>query len=222
MIRTAETSLPPREHVTTAGSVKSLIAVVMLVATILMVMFDSAAFITAWQGPIAYPGVQFTMRGSDVLIAEVTDPAVSRLGVRTGQAVRWQGRSEWRAALPRTGDTVTVATPSGPVVLRALHQPLTTALVVVAFASIFGSLTVLVLTGVLCYKKPGVMTVALWLFLAANFNVAWLLAAYGQLPDALARPTWLFILAVLGAWGWPAGAARAPWLAAGPGRDDRA
>jgi hypothetical protein len=200
MLRTADASMPPREHVTTAGSVKSLVAVVMLVATILMVLFDSAALITVWQGPIAYPGVQLTTRGSDVLIGEVTDQAVSRLGVRPGQVVRWQGRSEWRAAFPRAGDAISGATPSGPVVLRALHQPMTTALMVVAFASILGALTVLVLTGVLCYKKPGVMTVSLWLFLAANFNVGWLLAAYGQLPEPIARPTCLFILAVLGAW----------------------
>ena len=135
MIRTAEASLPPREHVTTAGSVKSLVAVVMLVATILMVLFDSAALITVWRGPIVYPGIQFTTRGSDVLIAEVTDPAVSRLGVRAGQAIGWQGRSKWRAAWPHAGDTITVATPSGPVVLRAQHQAMTTAPMIVAFAS---------------------------------------------------------------------------------------
>lgn len=202
MINTAREALSTAEHISSASSLKSLVSIVTLVATVLVVLFDSAALITIWQGPVVYQGVDFTTRGSDVVVADVTDPHLAHAGFRPGQTVHWQGRSEWRAAWPRPGDTLTVQTASGPATVRAAHQRMGPTLAAVAATTVLASIAVFIFAGVLCYRKPGIMTVALWLFLAANFNISWLLTIYSQLPEVAARPIVVLILIVFGGWSY--------------------
>ncbi len=174
----------------------------MLVATILFVLFDSAALITVWKGWIQYQGVDFTQQGARVVVADVTDPTLYRRGVRPGQTIGWRGRSEWRAAFPRPGDTVQVNTPSGRVPVRAAYQRFSPALAAVALISILGAIAVLIFAGILCYRKPGILTIAFWLFVATDFNVGWLMNVYAQAPEPAGYVLVLFVLAVLGGWGY--------------------
>jgi hypothetical protein len=198
----AGTPLDPKAHTPSRTSIKPLIAIVMLIATILTVIFDAFALVTVWQGPVAYQGIDFATRGSDVYVGAVTDPALYREGVRVGQRATWQGRSAWRAMSPRPDDVIEIQSPGGAVTIRASRAPFSSALKAVAFAMVIGALAVLVFAGVLCYQRPGVMTVALWLFVAFNFNIGWLMNIYSQLPEAAARPIVVFILAVAGGWSY--------------------
>jgi len=202
MLSTAAEPLSPREHLAPASSIRPLVAVMMLVATILFVLFDSAALVTVWKGSIEYQGADFTQQGSKIVVADVTDPALYRRGVRPGQTISWQGRSEWRAAYPRPGDTVQVNTPSGAVPVRATYQTFGPALAAVAVTSILGSIAVLIFAGILCYRKPGIMTIAFWLFVAVDLNVGWLMNVYAQAPEPLGYALVLFIFAVLGGWSY--------------------
>jgi hypothetical protein len=185
-----------------AWSIKPLVSIVMLVATILFALFDSTALIIVWQGSVEYQGANFTTQHGKTIVYDVTDPRLYKRGMRPGQTVRWTGRSEWRAAFPHPGDTVQVDTLSGPVTVRATHVPLAQPLNVIAAITILAAIAVLIFAGVLCYRKPGIMTASLWFFVAVNFNVDWVINVYGQAPDPIARAVVLFTLAVLGGWGY--------------------
>jgi hypothetical protein len=174
----------------------------MLVATILAVLFELPAFVTVFQGPVEYQGITITSRGSSAVVSTVSNERLIRQGVRPGQRIVWPGRTAWRAAWPRPGDTIGVQTPSRVVTVYAGRSPLPPSLLIVAVTMIAGSLAVLVFAGILCYRRPGVMTIAFWVFVAANFNVGWLMNIYAQAPESVGRPIVLFILAILGGWSY--------------------
>lgn len=201
MVNTAAEPLS-RQNDAPASSIKPLISILMLVATILVVLFDSAALIMVWQGPVQYQGAAFTTQHGKVLVYDVTDARLYKQGMRPGQSVHWSERSEWRAAFPRPGDTVQVDTPSGPVSVRAAHVPFTPVLNAIVAVTILGALTVLIFAGILCYRKPGIMTVSLWFFVAVNFDIGWLMNIYGQAPDPIGYALVLFIFAIFGGWAY--------------------
>jgi len=202
MITAAAEPIRPEESAPSTDWVKPLAAIVMLVATILAVLFELPAFITVFQGPIEYQGITLTTRNAVPVVSAVTSPELLREGIRPGQRVVWQGRTAWRAAWPRPGDAILVQTPSRTVTVYAAHSPFALPFQIIAIAMIAGSLLVLVFAGILCYRRPGAMTIAFWIFVAANFNVGWLMNIYAQAPESIGRPIVLFILAILGAWSY--------------------
>lgn len=201
MIRTIAEPLSPAPA-STSDWIKPLVSIVMLIATILTMLFELPAFVTIFQGPVTYQGVTLTTHDGKGVVAAVSDPKLIAQGVRPGQPLAWEGRSAWRAAWPQAGDSIQIQTPQKTVSVFAAHSPFAPSLQVIATAMVLGSLGVLIFAGVLAYRRPGVMTVAFWLFVAANFNISWLMNAYGQAPEAVGRPIVLFIEAVLGGWSY--------------------
>jgi hypothetical protein len=183
-------------------SFKPVVAIVMLVATILMVIFDAGALVTVWQGPVQYRGIDVAARGADVVVVSVNDPNLARQGVRVGQQLTWQGRSTWRAAWPLIGDVAQIQTRSGAVPVSAARAPFDAAFIAVAVTMILAAIAVLVFAGILCFQRPGVMTVALWLIVAVNFNIAWLMNVYSQFPEAVGRPIVALIVGLAGGWSY--------------------
>lgn len=184
----------------TAGEVRPLVAIIMAVATILLVLFSLPAFVTVTQGFVEYPvGIDYSQaRGPRV--GYVSDPTLLGTGVRVGQTLTWSGRSQWRAGNPVPGDALQVQTPRGPVTVRAARRPLAPSVEAIVFSNVVVALAIFIFAGVLCYKRPGVMTIALWLFLSMDFNIQFLINFYQQFPEPLARPIVSFISAFFGGW----------------------
>lgn len=183
-----------------AGELRPLVAIVMAVATILLVLFELPAFVTVTQGFIEYPiGIDYS-RAQGPRVGYLSYPDQLPADVRVGQLVTWTARSWWRAGNPLFGDAVQVQTPRGPVTLRAARQPLAPSTQAVVLVNIIVAIAVFIFAGVLCYKRPGIMTIALWVFLAMDFNIQFLINFYQQMPEAVARPIVSFISAFFGGW----------------------
>jgi hypothetical protein len=184
----------------TAGELRPLVAVVMAVATILLVLFELPAFVTVTQGFVEYPiGIDYS-QAEGPRVGYLSDPGVLPAGVRVGQLVTWTGRSWWRAGNPLFGDAVQVQTPRALVTVRAERRPLAPSTEAVVLLNIVVALAIFIFAGVLCYKRPGIMTIALWVLLAMDFNIQFLINFYQQLPEAVARPIVGFINAFFGGW----------------------
>lgn len=188
------------DHSETAGELRPVAAIVIAVVTILLVLFELPALVTVTQGFVEYPiGIDYSQaRGARV--GYVSDPELLRAGVRPGQRVTWTGRSEWRAYNPLLGDPLQVQTAAGALTVRATRHPLTPATAAVVLTNIAVALAIFIFAGVLCYKRPGVMTIALWLFLSMDFNISFLTNFYQQWPEAVARPIVGFTGALFGGW----------------------
>lgn len=184
----------------TAGDLRSLVGIVVAVATILLVLFELPVFVTVTQGMVEYPiGIDYS-QAHGARVGYVSDPALLRAGVQVGQSVTWTGRSQWRAYNPLLGDALDVQTQRGPVTVRAARHPLAPSTEAIVLINIVVALGIFIFAGVLCYKRPGVMTIVLWLFLSMDFNISFLTNFYQQWPETLARSIVGFTDAFFGGW----------------------
>ena len=163
-------------------------------------LFELPAFVTVTQGFVEFPiGIDYS-QAHGARVGYVSDPELLRAGVRLGQSVTWTGRSEWRAHNPLPGDQVQVQAALGPLTVRAARHPSTPGTEAGVLTNIVVALAIFIFAGVLCYKRPGVMTIALWLFLSMDFNISFLTNFYQQWPEAVARPIVGFTNAFFGGW----------------------
>ncbi len=178
------TAAPPAK-----SAVQSLVAVVMVVATFLLIAFEAPALFTIWQGPIGY-GFKVDAR---LMIISTVSPPGEALGIRPGMHVLPTGTTPWRLQNPMLGDRISLDDRGRRIVVVASHVRRPAAEVAVATISFVFTFVIILFAGALCYRRPGVMTIAFWIYTTFNCQLEWVIASYNQLPEATAKPIIAFV-----------------------------
>jgi hypothetical protein len=177
---------------------KSLVAITMTIATFLVLLLEAPSVFAVWQGPVTYG---FSIGQKTLTIGNVDEREAAE-GLRNGMRVQPNGESAWRLRHPLLGARVTVLNHGRQVAVTAHHDPPSQAEAIVVTLSLLITFALIVFAGVLCYRRPGVMTVALWLFAITNCDARHIELPYYQIPENAARPLIVLVNSFIGGWGF--------------------
>ena len=180
---------------------RNLATIGILVATAIIVPIYLWAGLT-WFDPVEYgvyweytapqrANVTYLERGSSAARAGVVIGA-RVLAPPPGDVLRG-----FRLGFPRVGDEIRIATPHGPVTVRA--APREERWLGIAAVTTQVTAVVLILFATMLYvRRPGTMAFALWLYAVASINLGQLAPLIAPLPSALGLALWLPLVGYIG------------------------
>lgn len=171
----------------------------MIVLTVLAIAFEAPSVITPWLSAPTF-GLQARPDGR-IVAATPGDPA-ARAGVRPGDQILG-GRSResiFRLRFPRPGDVALVRHGGRTIAIAAAPTRANPTQAWAASISNALSLPLIAFAGFLCRRRPGIMTLAFWLYAIGQVSSYWLEVTIAPLPDAVVLPLDAAIIAIVGVW----------------------
>jgi hypothetical protein len=170
----------------------------MVVLTVLAIAFEAPAVVSQW---LSTPSYGWIVGPGDVVIEVYPNSAAARAGVRAGDRLSPSGFVDrYRLEFPRAGDVVLVHRGAQTLAATPASRIGTPGIAWVQSLSDALALPLIAFAGFLCFRRPGVMTVAFWLFSIGQVGGFDLEAAYSRLPDPFAALLGVVLAAVIGTW----------------------
>ena len=172
---------------------------VMILLTVLAIVFEAPAVITPWLSLVGYG---WQVRGDGAVLNVSPGDAAARAGVRAGDTVigRLDRERDFRLRFPHPGDVALVRRPGRTLAVVAGAVAFDAGAKWAASISNALSLPLIAFAGFLCRRRPGIMTLAFWLFSIGQVSSYWLEVVIAPLPDPIAVPFDVAILAIVGVW----------------------
>jgi hypothetical protein len=170
----------------------------MVVLTILAIAFEAPAAMTPLLPPLAYG---WTLDGAGTVQTVWPGNAAERAGIRPGDRVESNGFTErYRLDFPRPGSVAVVH--RGMRTFRVVASTNRVEFNYTWFAALSDllSLPLIAFAGFLCWRRPGLMTIAFWLFAIGQVGGFDIEGFYARLPDPFAGILHAVLVAVIGTW----------------------
>jgi GAF domain len=171
---------------------------VMVVLTILAIAFEAPAAMRPFFPPLVYG---WTLDSVGTVQTVWPGDAAERAGVRPGDRVESHGFTErYRLDFPRAGNVAVVHRGTRTFRVAASANRLEFNYTWFAALSDFLSLPLIAFAGFLCWRRPGLMTIAFWLFAIGQVGGFDIEGVYARLPDPFAGILHVLLVAVIGTW----------------------
>ena len=171
----------------------------MIVLTVLAIAFEAPSVVAPW---LASPTYGWQARPDGTVLAVSPGEPAARAGVRAGDHILGGGTRErvFRLRFPRAGDVGLVEHGGRTIAVAAALVRANPTQAWAASISNALSLPLIAFAGFLCRRRPGMMTLAFWLYAIGQVSSFWLEVTIAPLPDAVALPLDIAIIAIVGIW----------------------